>query len=153
MLRSAVRATFGPVDTPRENRCANSTSDCVPLHRFAPLWTTQRFVLCVPTCARPEPSYIAPLARRSTRTMANTLPEASVKYCEKHGQAFLLWLKDNTVECACNISFGPDEDKQRGVIDADTVIPSAVGATCPSACRSGGSRAGRCAVRPEQKCA
>ena len=64
----SVWATFGPVDTPRENRCANSTSDCVPLHRFAPLWTTQRFVLCVPTCARPEPSYIAPLARRSTRT-------------------------------------------------------------------------------------
>ena len=54
--------------------------------------------------------------------MANTLPEASVQFCKQHGKAFLRWLKDNTVKCVCTISFGPDEQKQRGVIDADTVL-------------------------------
>ena len=45
------------------------------------------------------------------------------EYREAHGDTFVEWLRDNTVQCACEHRYGADETKRRGeVIDADTEI-------------------------------
>ena len=45
------------------------------------------------------------------------------EYCEAHGATFVEWLRDNTVECACEHKYGADETKRRGdVIDVQTEI-------------------------------
>ena len=45
------------------------------------------------------------------------------EYREAHGDTFVEWLRDNTVECACEHKYGSDETKRRGdVIDVQTEI-------------------------------
>ena len=45
------------------------------------------------------------------------------EYREAHGDTFVEWLRDNTVECACEHKYGADETKRRGdVIDVQTEI-------------------------------
>ena len=59
------------------------------------------------------------------------------EYCEAHGDTFVEWLRDNTVECACEFKYGCDETKRHSdTIDAETEITCRrcfVG-SCPSAC-------------------
>ena len=57
------------------------------------------------------------------------------EYVQAHGDTFVKWLQDNTVECACEDKYGCDESKRHcETIDAETEITHAVGASCPSAC-------------------
>ena len=48
---------------------------------------------------------------------------AAEQYAAEHGGAFVKWLQDNTVACACEHKYGADETKRRGeVIDDETEI-------------------------------
>ena len=45
------------------------------------------------------------------------------EYREAHGDTFVEWLRDNTVECACEFKYACDEKKRHGdTIDAETEI-------------------------------
>ena len=45
------------------------------------------------------------------------------EYREAHGDTFVEWLQDNTVECACADKYGLDEKKRHcETIDAETEI-------------------------------
>ena len=59
------------------------------------------------------------------------------QFSEAHGAAFVEWLQENTVECACEVKYGCDETKRRGdeeAVNAETGSSRVVGASCPSAC-------------------
>ena len=45
------------------------------------------------------------------------------EYVQAHGDTFVKWLQDNTVECACADKYGCDESKRHcETIDAETEI-------------------------------
>ena len=45
------------------------------------------------------------------------------EYVQAHGDTFVKWLQDNTVECACEDKYGCDESKRHcETIDAETEI-------------------------------
>jgi hypothetical protein len=87
---------------------------------------------------------------------AKTTQMTAEEFCEAHGDTFLEWLQDNTVECACEHKYGCDETKRRSdTIDAETEITPlklghprrrrCCGESCLSACCcSLGLNAGRC---------
>ena len=45
------------------------------------------------------------------------------EYVQAHGDTFVKWLQDNTVQCACEDKYGCDESKRHcETIDAETEI-------------------------------
>ena len=63
--------------------------------------------------------------RRSCVTRRVQMPSkmTAEQYATEHGAAMVEWLRDNTVECACALPFGCDENHRTGgKIDADTEI-------------------------------
>ena len=72
-------------------------------------------------CALPPDKRALTVAQMPPRSKPTQM--TAEEYREAHGDTFVEWLRDNTVECACEFKYACDEKKRHGdTIDAETEI-------------------------------